>query len=125
MKFARRVFTGAGIWGLVVLAPLYFSYDLVGRQYPPPVTHPDFYFGFVGVAIAWQIAFLVIGRDPVRFHTMIIPAVLEKLGYVLTLTVLYLQRQLQFGQFAVAIPDFVLAVLFVRAFVQVRRVAGS
>jgi len=31
---------------------------------------PDFYYGFVGVAILWQIAFLAIGRDPIRLRPM-------------------------------------------------------
>jgi hypothetical protein len=118
-RFARVVFTGAGIWGLVVLTPLYFSFDLVGRFYPPEITHPDFFYGFIGVAIAWQIGFLLIGRDPEGLHAMMIPAVLEKLGYVFTLSVLYAQGTLQFGQFVVAIPDFVLGMLFVVAFLQV------
>src|SRR5678815_2851114 len=64
IRFARTVFTCAGIWGFVVLTPLYFSFDLVGRFYPPAITHPDFFYGFIGVAIAWQIVFLLIGRDP-------------------------------------------------------------
>jgi hypothetical protein len=119
MRFAQRVFTGAGIWGLVVLAPLYFSFDLIGRQYPPPITHPDFFYGFAGVAIAWQIAFLVIGRDPDRFQPMMLAAILEKFGYVATLTVLFLQGQLRLGQFAVAIPDFALGILFVLSFFKV------
>ena len=85
MKFAKIVFTAAGIWGLVVLAPLYFTYDLIGRQYPPPVTHPDFYYGFLGVALAWQVGFLAIGREPERLRPMMIPAVLEKLFYVMSL----------------------------------------
>jgi hypothetical protein len=119
MRFARAVFTCAGIWGLGVLTPLYFSFDLVGRFYPPAITHPDFFYGFIGVAIAWQIAFLVIGRDPAGLHTMMIPAILEKFGYVLTLSILYAQGSLRLGQFAVAVPDFVLGLLFVIAFLQV------
>ena len=27
MRFAKTVFTGAGLWGLVVLAPQYFTFD--------------------------------------------------------------------------------------------------
>src|SRR3954468_13083914 len=106
MRFAKTVFTGAGIWGLIVLAPLYFAFDVIGRQYPPPINHPDFFYGFAGVSIAWQIAFLVIGRDPERLQPMMLPAMLEKFTYVATLTVLFLQGQLGPGQFAVAIPDF-------------------
>ena len=119
IRFARTVFTCAGIWGFVVLTPLYFSLDLVGRFYPPAITHPDFFYGFIGVAIAWQIVFLLIGRDPTSLHTMMIPAMLEKFGYVLTLSILYAQGTLQLGQLAVAVPDFVLGLLFVIAFLQI------
>jgi hypothetical protein len=119
MRFAKTVFTVAAIWGVVVLLPLYFSFDLVGRQYPPPITHPDFFYGFVGVAIVWQLAFFVIGREPGRFHLMMIPAVLEKFTYVLTLSVLYARGDLQVGQFAVAVPDFAIGVLFLVAFFKV------
>jgi hypothetical protein len=119
MRFAKRVFTLAGVWGLVVLLPLYFTFDLVGRAYPPAVTHPDFYYGFVTVALAWQVAFLTIGRDPVRLRPMMIPAIAEKFGYVLSLTVLYLQGRLMFGQFAVAVPDFLLGLMFVLSFAKV------
>jgi len=128
MTFAKRVFTVAGIWGLVVLTPLYFSFDLVGRAYPPAITHPDFFYGFVGVAITWQIGFLLIGRDPAGLQAMMVPAILEKFGYVFTLGVLYAQGTLRFGQFVVAIPDFVLGLLFVIAFLQVdtpRRLPAS
>jgi len=119
MRFARTVFTGAGLWGLVVLAPLYFTFDLVGRLYPPPITHPDFYYGFIGVAVAWQTGFLVIGRDPARFHPMMIPAVLEKFVYVISLSALYLQGRLAAGQLAVAGPDLVLGILFIVSFFKV------
>lgn len=67
--------------GIVVIAPLYFLYHTVGRQDPPPITHPAFYYGFVGCALAWQFAFIVIARDPVRFRAMIIPSVLEKFSF--------------------------------------------
>ena len=68
MTFARLVFRIAGVWGLLLLAPLYFMFDLIGRQDPPPITHPAFYYGFAGVALAWQIAFFIIAHDPVRFR---------------------------------------------------------
>ena len=116
MRFARIVFTIAGLWGLAILTPMYFMLDLIGRSYPPAITHPDFYYGFIGVALAWQIAFLIIGRDPVRFHAMMIAAVLEKFVWVTSLCVLYMQGGIEPGQFAVAVPDFVLGVLFVISF---------
>jgi hypothetical protein len=118
MRFARNVFIAAGIWGLLIVTPLYFLYETVGRQYPPPVTHPDFYYGFVSVTLTWQVAFLVIATDPIRFRPLIIAAVLEKFGYLATLSTLYIQGRLQFGQFAVVSPDAILMLLFVAAFIK-------
>lgn len=42
MPFAKIVFRIAGIYGLIVLAPGLFLESKFGRDYPPPVTHPDF-----------------------------------------------------------------------------------
>lgn len=117
MKFASRVFLIAGIWGLAIVTPLYFMFDRIGRDYPPPVTHPDFYYGFLTVTMAWQVAFLVISTDPVRFRPAMIAAIVEKFGYVATMVVLYGQGRVSTGQFAVCGPDFLLGLLFVAAFV--------
>ena len=59
MKFASRVYLVAGIYGLIALVPQYFTELKIGRDYPPAITHPEFYYGFIGVAISWQIAFLM------------------------------------------------------------------
>jgi hypothetical protein len=118
MRFAKIVFLIAGVWGILVLTPLYFIFDTLGRQYPPPITHPDFYYGFISVALAWQIAFLIIATDPVRLRPLMGAAVVEKFGYVATLSVLYVKGLLAFGQFAVGIPDLVLGILFVAAFLK-------
>ena len=120
MRFAKIVFTGAGIWGVAILTPLFFLSDAIGQQYPPPITHPDMYFGFITVALAWQAAFLIIGRDPVRFRPLMIAAMIEKFSYVIALTALYTLGRIQLGQAAVGLPDLVLGVLFVMAFVKTR-----
>jgi hypothetical protein len=122
-RFARLVFAAAGIWGLAILTPLYFLFDYVGRQSPPPITHPDFYYGFVAVALVWQVAFLLIARDPARFRPLMLLAMLEKFGYVATLAVLYAGGRLSPVQAAPAIPDLMLGVLFVAAFMRTPRSA--
>src|SRR5260221_1172778 len=81
MKFAKVVFWIAGIWGLLIITPLYFMFDLIGRKDPPPITHPGFFYGFVGLALAWQVAFLFIARDPVRYRPLMIPSMIEKFSY--------------------------------------------
>ncbi len=127
MKFAKIVFTIAGIWGIVVLVPLYFLTDISGRHYSPPPSYPHFFYGFVGVTLAWQIAFLMIGRDPVRFRPIMIAAILEKLGYIATAAVLHGQSRISAQDASTAVPDLILAVLFIAAYVKTRarRAGGS
>jgi hypothetical protein len=123
MKFARVVFGIAGVWGLAVLTPLYFMFDFIGSRYPPPITHPDFYYGFVAVALVWQIAFLMIATDPIRYRPMMLAAVLEKAGYMATMGTLLAKGLVQFDQFVIVAPDLVLGVLFLAAFVRTPVVA--
>ena len=117
MKLARFVFGFAGVWGVLVLTPLYWMADAIGREYPPPITHSDVYFGALAVTMAWQIAFLIIAINPIRFRPIMLAAMVEKFGYVLTMLVLYRQGQIGLTQLAVSGPDLVLGVLFVAAFV--------
>ena len=125
MRFARAVFIVAGLWGIAVLGPLYALVDVSGRRYAPPSEYPHFFYGFVGVALAWQIAFLVIGSNPLRFRPLMIPAVIEKLGFVATSLVLYGRARIAWQDAQAAIPDFVLCVLFVAAFVTTGRVTTA
>ena len=116
MKFARIVFWSAAIWGVLVLTPLYFMFDLIGRQDPPPITHPAFYYGFISVGLAFQFAFIVIAIDPVRLRAMMIPSVLEKFGYGATLLVLFVQNRLHPQDLALGGIDVLFGVLFLAAF---------
>ena len=93
MKFAKVVFWIAAIYGLLSITPLYFIFDKIGQQDPPPITHPGFYYGFAGVALAWQIAFIFIANDPLRLRPMMIPSILEKLTFAIAIIVLYLQHR--------------------------------
>lgn len=120
MKSAKLIFRGAGTWGILVLVPLYFALNTIGREQPPPVTHPEYYFGFLGVALVWQFAFFVIGHDPIRFRPMMLPAIAEKFVHVGTMTALYLRGQMTARQLAFNLPDLLLGVLFVIAFVRTR-----
>ena len=117
MKFARVVLWVAGIWGVVVITPLYFIFDLIGKQDPPAITHPGFYYGFVGCALAWQIAFICIGRDPLRLRPMMIPSVVEKFAYCTAVVVLVMQGRTNRRDLVFAATDLTLGVLFVAAWV--------
>ena len=66
MKVARVVFWIAGVYGLAVILPQYFLLERIGRDLPPAITHAEYFYGFIGVAAAWQVALLLIGFDPPR-----------------------------------------------------------
>jgi hypothetical protein len=116
MKFAKIVFRVAGIWGLLVLTPLYFMFDLISRNDPPPITHPGFFYGFVGVALAWQIAFMFIATDPVRYRPLMIPCVLEKVSWSAAVIVLVLQQRMHKSDLVFVATDLFLGLLFVIAY---------
>ena len=73
------------------------------------------------MTLAWQLAFWIIGSDPVRFRPLMIPAMVEKFGFVLALTVLYTQGRVGSSDVLPAVPDFMLGALFVAAYVWARR----
>jgi hypothetical protein len=118
MKFARTVFITAGVWGFLVLTPLFFLFDTIARLRASPITHPEFYYGFLAVAMVWQCAFIVVGSDPVRLRVMMIPSALEKFTYVLTMTVLFVQGRIASADTVVIAPDLLIGILFVVAFVK-------
>jgi hypothetical protein len=117
-KSPRVVFLVAGIYGLIVLVPQFFLEQKIGVDTPPPITHPEFFYGFICVAVAWQILFLILSRDPVRFRPMMIPAMLEKIGFPIAVLVLYLQGRVSPTIFIPAALDLVLLVLFIAAYRQ-------
>jgi hypothetical protein len=124
VTLARIVFVIAGIWGIVVLTPFYWLVDVTGRRYDPPTAYPHFFYGFLAVALAWQIAFLVIGSNPARFRALMIPAMLEKFGYVATLVMLYGHGRITSVDAQAAVPDGLLGLLFILAFVKTRALPG-
>ena len=125
MRFSRWLFLIAGIYGLLVLVPFYFLEEKIGRETPPAITHPEYYYGFVGVGIAWQVVFLIIGLDPVRYRAFIIPAILEKVTFGIAAVVLFLNDRIPLAVFVSGCSDLVWAVLFVVAFLATAPKANS
>jgi len=118
MKFAKWVFLIAGIYGILALAPLYFFESQIARDYPPAITHPEYYYGFAGVGLAWQIAFLVIASNPNRFRLIMLPAVVEKMTYGIAMATLYSQHRVAPAVMGFAVVDLILGLLFVLAFLR-------
>jgi uncharacterized membrane protein YuzA (DUF378 family) len=120
MRFAKLVFLVAGIYGLIVLVPQYFLEERTGHDYPPPITHPEYYYGFIGLAVVWQIVFLILSRDPVRYRPLMVPAILEKACFAIPAVILLLQHRIPSLIFGFAMVDAVWGVLFSIAYLKTK-----
>jgi len=126
MKFARWVYSAAGIYGILCLAPFLFLEDKIGRDYPPAITHPEHYYGFVGTALAWQLAFLIIARDPVRFRPLMLATLVEKGIFGIATIVLFSQQRIPGLVLGFGLTDLTLGLLFLASYLKTgTRSAGS
>jgi hypothetical protein len=121
MRFARSVFLLAGVCGIVIMAPMYFLEERLGQDSPPAITHPEIYYGFIGVALAWQLMFLMIAFDPVRFRLAMLPAVFEKASFAVAILVLCVLGRVPGSVIAFGALDAVWMMLFTAAFVRLAK----
>lgn len=121
MRFAKSTFLIAGIYGLVVLLPQYLLEAKNGRDFPPAITHPEYYYGFIGIAVAWQIAFLLMARNPMRYRPVMIPAIIEKASFAIAVGVLFARNRVSLPLLGAGFADLILGVLFVLAYIGTRR----
>ena len=114
--FARRVFLVAGVYGLIVLAPQYF----VELGLPARIERPEHFYGFIGVAIAWQLVFLIIANDVVRYRPLMLAALVEKFSFAGAVAILYFMGRVSIGVLVAGTLDLILGGLFVVAYLATR-----
>ena len=112
MRFSRKVFVAAGIWGVLIMFPLYFLESVIGAQQPPPINHPEYYYGFAGVTLVWQFLFFLIAARPIEYRTIMLIAILEKLSYGLAAPLLFAAGRVPQVVLLTSLPDLVWAALF-------------
>jgi hypothetical protein len=120
VTFARRLFLGAGIYGVAVLTPMFFLEDLIGEYDPPAIAHAEFYYGFVCTALAWQFVYLMMFREPLRLRPMLLPAIVGKAGFAISVFALFARGRLPAQNLVLPSIDLVLAALFAWAYVALR-----
>jgi len=120
LKFARTVYGIAAAYGFVVLIPLYFLIDKIGRDTPPPITHAEFYFGFIGLALLWQVVFCLIAADPQRYRPIMLVTILEKIVFAVPVFIEFSRGRLPAASIWPAPVDLFLGLLFVIAYVRTR-----
>jgi hypothetical protein len=110
----RWLFRGAAIYGLIILLPLYLAEKAVAAP-EGLLQHAEYYYGFVGAAVSWQLIYWTIGGDPVRFRPLMALAVIAKLSFWVPTFLLWLVGRTPTTTFALACPDLVLAIAFFAA----------
>jgi hypothetical protein len=120
MKFAKYTFLISGIYGLIVMLPQFLLENTIGIEQPPAITHPEFFYGFICVTVAFQIVFLVISRDPVRYRPLMLVSLVEKFPFVIAIAVLYLQSRVGWQMATAAAIDAFWGVMFLVSYVKTR-----
>ena len=118
MSFAKRVFFWYGIYGILVLLPMFFLEHRLGEQFLPATNHPELYYGFVGVALAWQFAFLLIASDVRRYRPLMLPAMAEKFLASAAVIWLFSQGRVNGLTLAPFLVDLVLGFLFLASYLR-------
>lgn len=121
VRLARITFRAAGIYGLIVLLPFFFAEDLFARYAPPAITHPEYYYGFLGAAAVMQLAYLTIASDPVRYRPLMPIAVVAKLNFVVIVAILFAQRRLAPAGLSLPAIDLIIGVTFAWCWLRLRR----
>src|SRR6266542_2961748 len=119
MKFAKSIYLVSGLYGLLILIPQYFLESRNGISFPPAINHPEYYYGFIGVAVAWQIGFLIISKEPKRYGPLMIAAVIEKYSYGVAVLILYGQGRIAGPILVTGLIDLILGTLFAVAYKKV------
>jgi hypothetical protein len=101
----------AGLYGVVVLAPMLF----MEHQMAPGAAHPVFFYAWVSVDLAWQILFLVLSTDPIRYRPMMLVSVLQKATAAIAVPWLYVLGRVDGMWLGAAGVDLVFAILFLGA----------
>lgn len=114
----KKIYFISGIYGILILFPQLFMENKTGLDFPPPVTHPEFYYGFIGVALSWQILFIIISKDPVRYKLVMIPGILEKAAFGFSSVILFTLGRIPSLVLFFSLIDLFIMLLFIYSYLK-------
>ena len=94
-----------------------------GSTTHPPLPTLSTDYGFIGVAVAWQLVFFLIARDPIRYRPIMLAAIFEKASFGLPAIALYLTGRLHLEMLLAGLLDMSLGVLFIMAYARTATVS--
>jgi hypothetical protein len=114
LKAPKRIFTVAGIYGLIVLLPLYFGEHALAPM-GQVLTKPEYYYGFIGAAVSFQLVYLTIGRDPLRFRPLMPLTLIAKLSFTIPVAILFFSGRVDLITMIMAVIDALIGLAFLWA----------
>lgn len=125
LKTIKNIYLYSAVYGLVVLFPQYFMETKVGIDFPPSITHPEFYYGFTGLALVWQLCFILISKDPIRYKPIMPITILEKASFGIPCLILFLQGRLHQLTLVFGCIDLLLMCLFIYSYLKTPNTAND
>ena len=105
---------------------MFFLEPVIAARNPPAITHPEFFYGFLGLAIAFQFLFALIAWQPRRLLAAMPAAVAEKCLYATMIGLLVVWHRLgNAGAAAFAAVDAVLGGLFLLSYLSLKQGASK
>ncbi len=116
VKISRNIFRLSGIYGLLILIPQLFresSFATAGVS----LNHPEFFYGFFLVSLAFQVLFLIISTDPVKYRSVMLACFIEKGGHFTSCVLLFLNNRLATDMMIASSPDALMLCLFIYSYI--------
>lgn len=121
MSFAKWVYRIAGIYGIIVLVPFYFIEKNTQAIPLPEMTHPEYYYGFIGLGLAFQVVFLIISTDPIKYRLLMLPSMIEKFSFAVPVALLLASGRVAPYIIPGASIDTLLGILFVISYFKTKK----
>lgn len=118
MKVAKWIFNIAGVWGVIVLTPMFLLEQRISSEQPPAITHPEYFYGFLCMALTFQFLFFAIASNPPRFRPVMPVAMLEKFSFPAACLLLQSKGRVPQAVVNMSLVDLLLGVLFVVAWLK-------
>jgi hypothetical protein len=116
MRFAKWVFLLAGVSGVLLVAPAYFLEGPSEQIDPPRVNRSEYYYSLVGSVLAWQVGYLLIASDPIRFRPVMLLGSLGKASVAIAVAILYVNGKASLLWAGLASMDATWVILFLIAY---------
>jgi hypothetical protein len=123
--FAKRVFQIAAAWGFFILTLGYGAYLLGIEGATIDTDRPELVHGFFLATLAFQVVFLIISTDPVRYRLFMLASMFEKLPFTLASLLLYSNGQAPMTAAVLGLVDGLLGLLFAVAYFVTANEAGA